>query len=506
MESGNGHTGTYRYAGYAALVERFGLEVIPSRHVSLVGGGARRVETQGGVTREIYPAAYWPGETLAHHLEFALKYDGVNLAILEGLFRQADRGELTEYVRGKPNSKYARRLWFLYEFLTGERLPLEDLRQGSYVDLLEPERYYTAGGTRRERRQRVNNNLLGDRRFCPIVRRTDCLRSWEERDLPGRCRALVARYPAAVLSRAFSYMYNRETKSSFAIENLSPDASRLERFMALLHLAEREDFCTKEKLVELQNLTVDPRFRDTDYRGDQNYVGETIAWGEERIHYVSPKPEDLPGLMDGLLASHGIMQRGGVHAVVHAAVVAYGFVFLHPFEDGNGRIHRVLIHNILARRGYTPEGVLFPVSAAMLNDRPAYDASLEAFSKPLVPLVDAVLDEEGRMTVRNETALWYRSIDMTAQVEALFRFIDTTIDTELAVELEFLARYDAATGAMKEVVDMPDRLVDLFIRFCLQNNGRLSPKKRRRHFPMLTDDEVAALEECVRAQYEELRG
>jgi len=46
-----------------------------------------------------------------------------------------------------------------------------------------------------------------------------------------------------------------------------------------------------------------------------------------------------------------------------------GFVLIHPFEDGNGRIHRFLIHHVLARRGFTPQGLLFPVSAVMLHDR-----------------------------------------------------------------------------------------------------------------------------------------
>ncbi len=71
--------------------------------------------------------------------------------------------------------------------------------------------------------------------------------------------------------------------------------------------------------------------------------------------------------MEGLIASHERMGSGGVSAVIHAAAVAYGFVFLHPFEDGNGRIHRFLIHNILARHGFTPAGIIFPVSASMLK-------------------------------------------------------------------------------------------------------------------------------------------
>jgi len=183
---------------------------------------------------------------------------------------------------------------------------------------------------------------------------------------------------------------------------------------------------------------------------------------------------------------------------VHAAAVAYAFVFLHPFEDGNGRIHRFLIHNILARRGFTPEGLMFPVSAAMRKDPADYDASLEAFSRPLMPLAEFTLDEEGRMTVHNETAVWYRYPDMTAQAEALFAFIEKTVETELPRELAFLASYDRARASLQDVVDMPDRQVDLFIRFCLQNHGRLAGGKRGSHFDFLTDDEVGQMEQAVR--------
>lgn len=62
-------------------------------------------------------------------------------------------------------------------------------------------------------------------------------------------------------------------------------------------------------------------------------------------------------------------------------------------------------------------------------------------------------------------------------MEELFRFIDKTIETELAQELAFLAKYDETKKAIQEIVDMPDRQIDLFIRFCLQNNGRLSVRK-----------------------------
>ncbi len=494
---------TRRPAGYAALEERYGLDVIPNWHRSVVTtSGVHRVESREGVVEEVYPRAYWPGETAGDHLEFALKYDGVNLAILAALFRKLPGREVLEYVRSRPTGKYARRIWYLYEFLTGERLPLEDVTQGNYVKLLEPERYHVVVPGRRVRRQRVHDNLLGDRRFCPVVRRTALLRELEASDFAARCEGVVSAYPAVLLRRALGYLYTRETKSSFQIERIQATATRTERFVALLQLAEQEDFCDKARLVELQNRIVDPRFRDLEYRRTQSYVGETIAWHGERVHYACPKPEDLEELMGGLLHAHRRMEAGKVPAVVHAAVVSYGFVFLHPFEDGNGRIHRFLIHNILARRGLTPEGVMFPISASMLRRSADYDASLEAFSRPLMALVEYSLDEEGRMTVHNDTVDWYRYMDLTAQVEALYRFVEQTIEVELAQELEFLANYDETRQAIQEIVDMPDRKVDLFIRFCLQNNGRLSARKRASHFSMLSDEEVERMEEAVRAAYE----
>ncbi len=500
---GNGQEQTkLRLAGYAALVELYSLDVIPNWHRSLVTtSGIHRIDSTGGVIEEVYPPIYWPGDTLGDQLEFALKYDGTNLAILASLFQEIEAEDFLGYVRSKPTGKYARRLWFLYEFLTGTSLPMDDVKRGNYIDLLDQDQYYTVTPSRQVRRQRINDNLLGDGRFCPMIRRTDILQDFEAADLTERCRKVVSGYSPELLKRALSYLYSKETKSSFEIEHISPSSTRTERFVALLQLAEREDFCQKTKLIDLQSRIVDPRFSDSDYRKNQNYVGEAVAWQKEKVHFACPKPEDLADLMEGLVASHKRMDEGSVSAVVHAAAVAYGFVFLHPFEDGNGRIHRFLIHNVLARRGFTPEGIMFPVSAFMLKNLADYDASLEAFSRPLMALVEYSIDEEGRMTVHNDTARWYSYIDMTSQAEALFRFIEQTINTELIDELEFLANYDETKRAIQEIVDMPDRQIDLFIRFCLQNNGRLSARKRASHFDFLSEEEIVRMEQEVQSAY-----
>ena len=227
---------------------------------------------------------------------------------------------------------------------------------------------------------------------------------------------------------------------TYEIEHIKPNASRFEKFIASLELAEKEDFCKKNSLIELQNRIVDPRFMDKEYRTIQNHVGQTVTYQKEIIHFICPKPEDLSELMDGLIETHKRMKNGDVSPVIHAAVVSYGFVFLHPFEDGNGRIHRFLIHNILAIQGMVPKGLMLPISAVMVKNPSDYNASLEAFSRPLLQLVDYKLDEAGKMKVYNETACWYQYIDMTAQAEALYDFINKTISEEIVEELNFLFR------------------------------------------------------------------
>jgi len=202
--------------------------------------------------------------------------------------------------------------------------------------------------------------------------------------------------------------------------------------------------------------------------------------------------------MEGMFDAYKRMMSSEVHSVVVATAITFGFVFMHPFDDGNGRIHRFLIHNILAKRRFTPKGLIFPVSATMLRKIKEYDETLELFSKPLLPLLDYELDSDGRMEVKNETLLHYKYIDMTAIAERLFGFIQDTIENELVLELDYILDYDKAKLTIRAIVDMPDRLIDLFIRLCIENNGRLSKNKRKARFEKLTDKEVSQMEACVR--------
>lgn len=493
--------------GYRLLRERHALSCLPHDVESYVlSHGNRRSEIgSDGRQTEFYVRQYWPGDSDFDHLEFALRYEGLHLGLLRALLPRIAPTSAADHVRAKPTGAYARRIWYLYEAINGTRLDLPDATQGNYVDLADPQTYYT-GVPERSPRHRINMNLLGTPAFSPMIRRTKALAKWESQRLDERSRKVVADIPPELYERALQFLYSRETKSSYAIERETPDQKRAARFVAALREAATRDYLQKDALVSLQRTIVDERFANDGWRdaiGEQNYVGSSLAAGDEQIHFVSPRPEDLAALMDAFLEASRRILRAELNPVLAAAAIAWPFVFLHPFSDGNGRLHRFLIHYVLAFLRFVPDGAIFPISACMLRRLRAYDASLESFSKPLIPLIDFTLDARGRLTVQNETRDFYRYPDCTAIADALFGFVAETIETELPNEIRFLRQYDEARRLMREVVDLPNRHADLFVRLCVQNKGTLSKAKRRsEEFAKLTASEIDDLEVAVREAFD----
>ncbi len=463
---------------------------------------------------EYFPAARDLGDDVFAQLEFALKREGLHLELLRKVLPLLDGGEVAAYVRSRPTGRYARVVWWLYEELTRTRLNLPDLEMGGYVDLLDEE-IYVVGPVIKVRRQRINVNLLGSLDFSPMVRKKG-LGEWSEEALRRRCEEIAGDYPPEIFERAVRYLYAKESKSSHEIERETPDQKRAEKFIGLLEQAWHRSFLKKEALVELQKAIVDPRYANQGWRSEideQVYVGETLGPGHERIHFAAPKPEDLDELMSAfLLMSRRITARrvqtnigmwvtetSRVPTLVAAAVVSFIFDFLHPFSDGNGRIHRFLLHHVLARNGFGPKGIILPVSAVILNRPREYDHALESFSKPLMELVEYELDDRQRMTVTNDTVDFYRFIDCTELTRITIDFIRETIESELPAELRYLTKYDEIRVKMRDIVELPDRVADLFVKLCRQNDGKLSKRKRELpEFAPLTDGEVAALESVVR--------
>ena len=488
--------------GQAWLLRNLGLAVPHPSIESYIVAGARRTESRGGRTIELYPKRYAPRDSVVAHLRFALRHEAFDLGVLVAALREIEPAELEAWVRAQPTGAFSRRIWFLYETFTGRTLDLEDARAGNYVAALDPRRH-VAARRRNSRRHRVADNLLGGPGLCPTVRLTPELQGAMNSGLDEEARSLTASVSPSVLSRAVNYLYTKETRSSFALEGETPDTRRARRFVAALRGAPGFDPADKRALIRLHGAIVEPRYAEDDWRQIQNFVGETIGGYRELVHFVCPRPTDVPDLMRAWADLTRRVVEGGVDPVVAAAVSSFAFVFIHPFEDGNGRIHRFLIHHVLAKLDYGPPGTILPVSAAILRDRPGYDQALASVSEPLLDLTrwrwsTTRADSPDReMIVTNETAHLYRYFDATALAEYLYDRLAAAVRRDLKEELEFVAVFDRAFDAVRAIVNMPDRRTSLLVRLCLQNDGRLAARKRRL-LTELSDEEVSAMEAAVR--------
>ena len=487
--------------GYQWLIERYELRVPPPfRRAVRTSRSQGEVITTESSREELFPARTWPRrEDDVGHLRFALRHQRLDLNILAAYFKTAGPKAINQWLDEQPTGGKARRFWFFYEWATGDRLDRPDADSKlNFVDAVDPRRAYTSRG-RPSRRHRVTDNLLGDARYCPMVHRTDVLDHFAEERWDQKIANAISGTAAPVRRRAIEYLYRRETKSSFAIEDESPSIDRIERFVEALRRAGREDLCHKDGILNLQRVIRDPRFVPTDWRRGQIYVGESISWTEEKIHHICPRPDDLDELMDGWERCHQRLAESSetVPAVVRAGVLGYGFVILHPLDDGNGRTHRLLIHNQLAVGGLTPTDTVIPVSAVMARDPAAYDRSLESVSRPLLDQIEYRLDGTGSMIIESETIDHYRYPNFTVAVESLTDFVRRSVDEDLSSQLSFLEQYDATFDAIQSIVDLPDRLLGLMVKITLRNGGRLPKSKRKRHFESLTDDEVAQIESAV---------
>jgi len=479
-----------RPAGYAALIDAYGLDVPMPRQLHAIGERHRITTTDAW---RILTPRHAPDATLASHLTFALKWEGVDLLVLKRLFLAASAEELAAIVREKPTGSYARRMWFLFEWLTGVNLDLPDATRGSFVDILDPKRQFAVSGERSSR-HRVLNNLPGSPKFCPLVFRTDALENLLNENLAARAEAAIAPIPSDVVARAAAFLLLEDSKSSFAIEGERPPRRRIERWGQAIGQAGRTPLDLAELLRLQRNLIGDSRFVQLGLRTEGGFVGEhDRETGEPIPGHISARPADLTELINGLLSFANDTSRS-LDPVIAAACIAFGFAFLHPFEDGNGRLHRYLIHHILAERGFNPKGLVFPVSAVILRLIDDYRRNLESYSRPLLPLIEWEATPDGNVRVLNDTGDFYRFFDATPHAEFLYQCIQTTIDKDLPKEAAFLQAYDRFAQRAQDLVEMPNTILGLLFRFLRQNGGTLSKRARSREFAKLTDEESTELE------------
>lgn len=477
--------------GYIALIADYDLNVPLPDSLCAIGEKHKKYET--GQWR-VFTPRHAPENTLYGHLIFALKYEGIELSVLKALFDHIEPALIVDIVQSEPTGLYSRKIWFLFEWLRNERLDLPDATQGNFVVLVNDKLQYP-GPSRPSRRHRVHNNLPGTKDFCPLIRKTAQLDHYMALNLSQMALDRIGKTHSNLLSRAAAFLLLKDSKASYTIEGESPPQNRIQRWGKIIGQAGQKPL-NLEELEYLQKIVIpDGRFVTFGCRVEGGFIGDRDRATLTPIPvHISARADDLEQLLSGFLATYILLKESDYDPVLMATLLAFGFLFIHPFEDGNGRIHRYLFHHILAETGFVPKGLVFPISAVILNKIAGYKNILEAYSKPRLDHIQWRPTDKGNVEVLNNTIDLYRYFDATKPAEFLYACVEETVNTTLPEEVQYLAKYDLLNDFIKNYLDMPDKQVDLLIHFLNQNNGQLSKRARNKEFAQLTNDELLTIE------------
>lgn len=493
-------------AGYTYLVQELDLS-LPPLGMELAKGekSTDEIRPYGAVKIKILAKSKKIGSGIFENIETAINYQGIRLAHLVPIFEKIDSHGLTLFIKQRPKSVVRRCIWYLYEWLMSEELDIEN-SISNYAMLLDEKFYFAASSGVKNSRTRIINNLLGNKQFCPMVRKTKRIISKADKNIMDMAQIQLNQVHSSInpeqLGRSIEYLYTKETKSSSEIENESLSADKMRRFYRVLKSSGAISL-GKRRLIDIQNEIVRSAKKDADYRKEEIYVGETRpTWQnglEEHIHFIGPKYEQVSSMMEGLLKMHqSIMIEDSLPPLIHASIMSFGFVYIHPFSDGNGRIHRYLIHDILKSRISTKQDFIIPVSATILQRSGEYDEVLEKISKPIMASIKYDINEEDHsVTIKNDIHYMYRYPDLTAHVEFLFEMMETSILEDLMQEVLYIIKYDAIKKVIEERFDIPNKELNLFIQLSLQNNGKISNRKRKRFESWIDKQQLGSLETVI---------
>ena len=489
----HGHTApeTGNIAGYAAIIDALDLPVPPPHTLVLISKKNRRYEKDGW---KVFTPKYQPEDSLYKQLVFALKYEGVNLLLFKCLFSKLGDKEVKELLQIEPTGQYSRKIWFLYEWLMEKQLDLPDLNIKNYVPLLDNKIQYAIEG-KRSPRHRVINNLPGTPEFCPIIYKTSKLDKHLSANLSDQKNVYLNTIHKDVLQRASAFLLLKDSQASFTIEGENPGSNRASRWGKAIGQAGNKPL-SKDELLRLQQIVIEnTRFTNMGFRKEGGFVGEHDRTTSDPFpEHISARWQDVEALIEGMIAMNKILENSDFDAVLAAAMIAFGFVFIHPFEDGNGRLHRYLIHHILAEKKFAQQGMIFPVSASIVDKIDDYRKILESYSHPLLDFIKWEVTLKHNVEVLNETADYYRYFDGTKQAEFLYDCVEDTMKNIIPNEVDYLNKYDEMKRYLDDKFEMPDKTVALLIKFLGQGDGQLSKRARGKELVALTDEEIRDIE------------
>lgn len=497
------------YIGAKWLIHNLNIEPVFPLYITSSIGGRRENHKDGDFSHRVYQETMRPAGNVIAHLHFHLRHEVLHLELLVRLFEKIGPDSIQEWINEEPTGQYARRTAFLYEWLTSDVLEIPSKLGGNYVSAIDEKKLVTSSAKHiiKNSKWHINDNLPGTRDFCPMLVKTESFNQAANLDIVTMLEKLNDEFGEDLLMRASVWMTLRESKASFSIEGEGQELKRIERFADVMarRTGEGEIPIEPKRLAELQQDILGTKTVIQQYglRKSPVFVAETNNSFKEIVHYIAPPFSDIEYKLQGLKSF--MEKTQGQSSLIRSAVASFAFVYIHPLADGNGRVHRFLINDVLRRDKVIHEPIILPISQAIAehpSDRYAYDKVLDTISVPLMKKIHGHYEfEKNAITYSDgirsnlhfeEVSLVqpaWRFMDLTPHVQYLSQLIRHVIEHDMHKESRYLKQHDSAREAVKEVIEMPNDYADRIIRSIINNKG-VKSNKLMKEYPFLENDTI----------------
>lgn len=272
-----------------------------------------------------------------------------------------------------------------------------------------------------------------------------------------------------------------EVRSSIArklgIENVKQTASShyIDSVVAVMLDAVNhyDQLLTKEKICAWQAAFFPTGFSEGSqievgqYRTNEEHIVSGM-FGREKIHYIAPSPERVDEEMAHFL--DWFNGKENINSVIRSAIAHFWFVSIHPFEDGNGRLARILSDMLLARADKS-EFRFYNISSQINKDKNHYydilekaqhgDGDITEWIYWYASMLSVALDEAENIvsTILNKSFFWQKASSVPLsqrQTDMLNLFLDGYEAKITSKTWASLAKCSKDT-AIRDIQDLVDK-------------------------------------------------
>lgn len=230
---------------------------------------------------------------------------------------------------------------------------------------------------------------------------------------------------------------------------------------------------TKEKICAWQAAFFPTGFSEGSqievgqYRTHEEHIVSGM-FGREKIHYIAPSPERIDEEMAHFIDWFNSQEN--INSVIRSAIAHFWFVSIHPFEDGNGRLARILSDRMLARADKS-EFRFYNISSQINKDKNRYydileraqhgDGDITEWIYWYANTLSAALDEAGNIvnTILNKSFFWQKASSVPLsqrQTDMLNLFLDGYEAKITSKTWASLAKCSKDT-AIRDIQDLVDK-------------------------------------------------